>query len=208
MKKTKEILVVGLTGNMGTGKSTVRYLLDTHPNIATFDCDYAAKEAAKEPESAAFLVSLFGADVIKADKSVDFKKIAAVIFNDSFIKRKYEIFIHEKVWNRIVRIRIVFATTADCPVSVFVIESAIIIEIGWKNYFDEMVLVTCSPETQRERLRKNRSMTDAQIAERLKDQMDPEEKRKSAGYIISTDCSEEELRTRVQNLANGLMRST
>ncbi len=190
----------GLTGNMGCGKSTVAKFLCQFQDVVTFSADDIAKELLCEKRHAEKLSGLLKANIFTGGR-VDFHKIAQVVFSDPEALRKLERFIHPLTWQAI-RDRIQGHTKA----SFFVVEAALIYEVGWENFFNAVIVVTCSPEEQHRRIQSNKGLPEEETARRLTRQLPIEEKVRRADFVIDTTCPLEEVRSKVKDLHYQLTR--
>lgn len=194
----------GLTGNIGCGKSTVASLLASYPDVLVLDCDRIAKEiisdTSGDPGGAhrQRINEILGTDVFAIGKA-DFQAIAKIIFTDRAKKTSFEAYIHPLVWET------VQDTVNACSDStICVVESAIIYEIGSEHTFTAMIVASCNRTEQIRRLRNNRQMKNADIDARIKEQLPQEEKIKQAQFVISTDCSLDQLNDAVHTLYKNL----
>jgi dephospho-CoA kinase len=159
-----------LTGNVGTGKSTILDFFLEDKNFYGFKCDDIAKDIIKKEN-------------IKVDSS---------IFDCFQEKQKIENIIHPKVWEKIEK------EMAEHCHKIFIIEAALIFEIGWNTKNSQKIIVTtCSSKNQKKRLFKQRNYSDKKISQILKNQLNSELKEEKAKIIINTDCSLKELKQKI-----------
>jgi dephospho-CoA kinase len=191
---------VGLTGGIGCGKSTVAAMM-TELGCRIVNADRLAHESLA-PGGAGYdeIVHEFGREILAPDGRVDRARLASVVFSNPLRLAKLNSIVHPRVLSRIggefVRIE-----QADSK-SVAVVEAALLIESGYHQSLDRLVLVSCTPKQQIERLTiprfgRNMSLEDAQ--RRIASQMTLEEKRKIAHDEI--DCSGTLEHTREQVVA-------
>jgi dephospho-CoA kinase len=192
------MVVIGLTGNFGTGKTTVSQFL-TELGAVTIDADKLGHELLT-PDSEAYneLIAAFGTGILNEDRSIDRQKLAGIAFQDKTAQNRLnEIMhpkIHEKALDRIEQYR-------KQGNKVIVLEAALLIEAGWTKPPVDRVWVTVAPrEIIVNRLVGNKQLTEEEITARLDKQMPSEEKIKQADVVIDTNCSLEELKTRVTGL--------
>ena len=192
------MVVIGLTGNFGTGKTTVSRFL-TELGAITIDADKLGHELLT-PDSEAYneLIAAFGTGILNDDRSIDRHKLAEIAFQDKAAQNRLnEIMhpkIHEKAMERIEQYR-------KQGNKVVVLEAALLIEAGWTKSPVDRVWVTVAPrEIIVNRLVDNKQLTEEEITARLDKQMPSEEKIKQADVVIDTNCRLEELKTRVTGL--------
>jgi dephospho-CoA kinase len=190
----------GLTGGMGCGKSEVAKSLSTRPHVKVVSCDNRAKIIVNSPQYRKEICAILGTDVY-VNGIADSRSIAGIVFGDPQKKRALEEFVHPFLWESIRK-------TCDSlgQDDICVVESAILYEVGSEDKFAAIIVAACNPVEQYSRLREKRKMTDADIKARLNAQLSAEEKEKRADFVIHTDCSLEELDTRVENLYQNLKR--
>ena len=174
---------LGLTGGIGMGKSTAAELLAKR-GAKISDSDEIARELV-EPGRPALqaIAEAFGNEVLRADGSLDRGRVAKLVFGDDEARRTLEDILHP-------RIRATWLGNLDrwagegAALGVAVIP--LLYETGSEAAFDKIVCVACSPEAQRERLRK-RDWSDEEIDRRIAAQMSAEEKMKRADHVVWTD---------------------
>jgi len=182
------MLRVGLTGGIGCGKSTVAAMM-SELGCHVLNADRMA-HALIAPGEPAYdeIRRQFGPDVLAADGSVDRARLAAVVFADAAKLARLNAIVHPLVLRELDR-ELERLSRID-PHGVAVIEAALLIESGYNQRLDRLVLVTCTREQQLERLTNpafGRAMSREQAEKRIAAQMPLEEKRKLAHDEI--DCS-------------------
>ena len=154
------MLKIGLTGGIGSGKSTVADIF-SHLGIPVYYSDAEAKALYFLPEVKEELQKYFGESIFNLQQEIDIKILAQKIFNDT----KALNFINEYV----------------------IIESAILFESGFYENVDEIIFVS-APETLRiSRIIKRDHCTEQDVLARMKQQLDEEKKKESSDYIIYND---------------------
>ena len=192
MKPSERIF--GITGGIGCGKSTIMKLLKQMPGIVTCDADQIAKDIILSGAYDNTISPLLEA-VLLPSGSARLKQIADIIFTSPEKMKVFQKFIHPLVWQEIIRVR----NTSDNE-SILIVESAIIYESNWSNLFYRVIVVTCRPEEQRQRLLQNRNMQVADIEARIALQLPLAEKVSRADFVIDTTGSENGLEKSVANL--------
>jgi len=142
--------VIGITGPIGCGKSTVARWLGERPGVAVIDADRVARDvlAAGTPETAA-VYARFGEELRGADGELDRAALGRIVFGDPAALGDLEAIVHPAVRPRI----LAESEAADAAGAVAVVIEAIkLVEGGLAALCDEVWLVTCSPEVQLERL--------------------------------------------------------
>lgn len=195
-------LLAGLTGGMGSGKSTVGKLFQSL-GAYVLDADEICRLLV-EPEKPAWLeiINLLGSAVLKSDQTLDRQKIADIIFKDPEKKKALEAILHPRVMEE--EQAIYKDIVKDDPGALVIIDAALLIESGNYRKVDKVVVIACDEETQLHRIMaKNRfSREDAQ--RRLQQQMPLQEKIKFADYVLHNDSGLSELEEKVEALFHQL----
>jgi dephospho-CoA kinase len=195
----RRFLLVGLTGGIATGKSTVSDVF-RRLGCIVIDADQLAREVVAPGEPAlATVVRDFG-DVLAPDGSLDRKKLAAIVFADPARRRRLEGILHPAIRGRFdARLE---ALARDGFDGIVVFDAPVMIESGGYKHMDRLVVVVTDEATQRARL----VARDADAADgerRIASQMPLAEKVKLADYVIdnSGDRAATEARTRAVHAA-------
>ncbi|NOZ29402.1 MAG: dephospho-CoA kinase [Chloroflexi bacterium] len=194
-------IVIGLTGNIATGKSTVtRMLADLGAHV--IDADQVAHEVIA-PGGAAYqaVLEAFGPDIVREDGTIDRRKLASIVFADPAQLARLEAIVHPAVYDRIrEEIRRIEAQTApDAPEPVVVIEAIKLLEAGMSlSLCDQVWVVTARPEQQLRRLLEQRGMTEEEARRRMASQSPQEMKVQHADVVIDNSGSLERTAAQVR----------
>jgi len=188
------VLKVGLTGGVGSGKSTVAELL-AERGAVILDADAIAREVV-EPGTPGFaaVVERFGRDVVRSDGSLDRPALAAIVFRDEAQRQALNAIVHPLVGARMAEL--MDAVPDD---SVVIWDVPLLVENGLASGFDVVVVVEADAQTRLARLAA-RGMSEDDARERMKAQASDAERRAVADELIVNDGSLEQLRTRVGEL--------
>lgn len=186
--------LIGLTGGIATGKSTVAAMLD-ELGAKIIDADELAREIV-EPSQEAWqdIVADFGAEILQQDKTINREKLRKIVFKDETARKRLESITHSRIRTR-AQLRI--QKLAAEGVEIIVYEAPLLFENQVHLWLRPVILVTCEPATQKQRLRKRDRLGEEEIQQYLNAQMPLEEKRKLADFIIENDGDLEELRKNV-----------
>lgn len=171
--------IIGLTGGIGSGKTTViRYIASK--NIPVYIADDAGKRIMETPEIIQKVNDLFDGDVLLANGLLDRKKIATIVFND---KKKLE-------WlNGIIHpaVALDFEEFKETHKNdkIIVKESAILFESGAYKACDYNVLITAPEAIRIDRVVKRDQITKEEVLKRMQNQMKDEEKQKLSDFVIT-----------------------
>ena len=190
------MLLVGLTGGIGSGKTTVADMLRARGAVVV-DADELAREAL-EPGTKAFkhVYDLFGDEILTTDGRIDRPALAQVVFADEEKRRALESITHPEVF-RLLAETVEKHRDSD---KVVVFDAPLIIETGFHEAVDLLVVVTAAPELRMERVRRDRGMTEAEAAVRIAAQADPEARDAAADVVISNDGDFDQLEAQVEEL--------
>ena len=183
------MIKVGLTGGYATGKSFVAV------EFERLGCHviYADRlgHAVMEPGGDAYrpVVETFGPEILAADRSIDRKRLASIVFSSPELLQRLNDFIHPAVFRLEEELLSGFAK--EDPRGIAMIEAAILIETGRYSVFDRLILTACSMETQIARATRRDHVTREDVLARLSRQMPLEEKKRYAHYVIDTDGPKE-----------------
>jgi dephospho-CoA kinase len=196
-----DMIVIGLTGNIGTGKSTVRTILE-ELGATTIDADKLGHEILyKSTIIYNKLVKEFGRDILDKDNKIDRKKLGDIAFSSKDAQSRLNRIMHATI-DREVRKRIArYRKRGD---KVVILEAALLVEAKM-NPPTDLIWITVAPrDVILRRLKSRQGINEEEILARLEKQMPAEEKTKYADAVIDTDCSVEELRKKVTALWQSL----
>jgi dephospho-CoA kinase len=192
--------VIGLTGGIGSGKSTVSRFLE-ELGAVTIDADKVGHEAFKPgTETWREVVAAFGKEILNPDGEIDRQKLGKIVFSDSQALARLNQIVHPRIY------ALVKAKIEDYRwwgVGVVVLEAPLLLEVGRPSLADEVdeVWVTVAPEAVvLKRLEKKTGLSQAQSRARIRSQLPSKERLKHADVVIDTDCRLDELKARVEKL--------
>ncbi|MEU9218319.1 dephospho-CoA kinase [Streptomyces sp. NPDC048376] len=195
------MLKVGLTGGIGAGKSEVSRLLVEHGAVL-IDADRIAREVvAPGTPGLAAVVEAFGEDVLAADGSLDRPKLGSIVFADPEKLAVLNGIVHPLVGERS---RALEEAAADDAVVVH--DVPLLTENGLAPLYDLVVVVDADPATQLDRLVRLRGMTERDARARMAAQATREQRREIADVVVDNDVPLEELRRRVKDVWDELVR--
>jgi dephospho-CoA kinase len=187
---------IGLTGGIGSGKSTVAALL-AERGARVIDADRIGHEVYR-PGSEAFtrVVDAFGREIVAPDGTIDRPALGAIVFRDPAALARLNAIVHPLIAAEAAR-RIT-AARADGFTGPVVIEAAVLLEAGWRPLVDRLWVVSVRPETAIERVAASRGLSRDEVARRLAAQLPDAERRRAADLVIDNDGSPAELRAKVE----------
>ena len=191
------MVVVGLTGGIASGKSTVSRML-SEMGATIIDADLVGHEALLAgSEARREVVAAFGKDILDENGEVDRGKLADIVFRDRAALDKLNEIMHPGM-RKIVEQRI--DELRSRGVEVVVLEAALLIEAGWTDMVDRVWVTVASENTVVNRLCEQKGLSGEQARARIKSQMPVVEKVKHADAFIENDSDLDALRNRVAEL--------
>lgn len=189
--------LIGLTGNIATGKSTVCDIL-TQLGARVIDADLVA-HAVLRRGSAAWrqLVQAFGYDILQYDGTVDRRKLGALVFDDAEKLQTLEQLTHPAVGTELALMIRDALDEPDADTAILVVEAVKLYESGIHEFMDALWVVTAPRAEQKRRLMQDRGMSQAEAEARLNAQPALKEKLERAAVTIDNGGSIETLRVQV-----------
>jgi len=183
---------IGLTGGIGSGKSAVSRLL-AERGAVVIDSDVIAREVV-EPGTPglAAVVAEFGADILRADGTLDRERLGGIVFADEGARRRLNAIVHPLVGARSAEI-----VGSAPPHAVLVHDIPLLVENGLAANFTLVLVVETPIDLRIERLTRDRGITEEAARARIAAQATDAERRAVADVVIVNDGTLEELRERV-----------
>jgi dephospho-CoA kinase len=190
------VLLVGLTGGIGSGKSTVARLLDRRGAVV-IDADQLAREAiAAGTDGFDLVVAEFGRGVVRPDGELDRPALAAQIFADPGRKAALEAIVHPRV-ARLFADRVEPYRDTD---RIVVYVTPLLVEVGLAPAFDVVVVVTASPHLRVSRVASERGLDPEDVRRRIAAQATDAQRAEVADILLDNDGSLGELEAQVDRL--------
>lgn len=192
------MLVIGLVGGIGSGKSVASAML-AELGAEVINADLVGHEV-YEPGKPGFdaIVAEFGAHVVGEDGRVDRKKLGPIVFADGTRLERLNAIVHPLIRAEIER-RVARAREKG-EVRAVVVEAAILLEAGWRPLVDQVWVISARREDVVERLATQRGMAASETDARIAKQMTDAERRSVADVVIENVGSLDDLRTRLTGL--------
>ena len=180
--------VVGLTGGVGSGKSTAALCLKKHGAVVV-DADEISRTLSKSGSPVIAEISeAFGARILHADGSLNRSALAALVFGDSEALEKLNAIMHPKIRREAIR-QIEGCTTDE----IVVYDMPLLIETDSVKLCDVVVVVDLDPKEQIERLVKNRGMSHEEAEARIRNQATREQRNLVATWVLDNSKTTREL---------------
>ena len=200
-----KLLTIGLTGGIGSGKSTVTQIL-AGLGAPVLDADKVG-HAIYEPGGPAYqdLIDAFGEAILAPDRTVDRRRLGPIVFADPAALKRLNSIMHPRMFTRMGEMVAAMRKAGEHkPIA---IEAAILIEANWQPLFDEIWLVVAARERVIERVERDRGMKPEQTEARIRAQLSDEERRRYATRVIENNGTIDDLRATVAKLWETLLRS-
>jgi dephospho-CoA kinase len=184
-----DMYVIGLTGGIGSGKSTVAEILEAQGAVI-LSADKVGHEV-YNPGRPAWqeIVDAFGDEVVAPDGTIDRKKLGAIVFADPKNLAKLNSIVHPRM-KGMMRERL--AQMARDGAEMAVLEAALLFEAKWDDLVGEIWVTVAPPEVAARRTAERSGLPEAEILARIKSQMSNEDRIRQSDVVIDTDCPLEE----------------
>lgn len=189
------MLILGLTGNIGCGKSSLSNLFIEY-NIDVIDADNISRQIFEDEKLLNEVFKTFGESIKNSDGSLNRKALGNIVFNND---KKLVILnslthprIRAKILEKVEDIR-------NLGKEIAIIDAALLVEGGYLEIIDKLLVVVCSENIQLARIQNRDNCTEEEALSRMKSQMKQSEKAKYGDYIIDNSATLEELRAKAQD---------
>lgn len=198
MKKTK---IIGLTGGIASGKSSVAEFLRAR-SFPVFDADKAAHELMSKDSGAwQDIIDEFGKGILTNSEEIDRQKLGQIVFAEPERLKKLEAILHHRIWQAFEN----FCTEQRAQQAKIVfLDAPLLIEAGWHERVDSVWLVYLSREEQIRRAMQRDKVQAVVIEQRLDKQMSFDKKKLVADRIIDNSFTLEQTYAQVESLINEL----
>jgi len=189
--------VIGLTGGIGSGKSTVsRFLAELGAVI--IDADRVGHEAlGTSGEVRRELLATFGWQIMTPKGEVDRKKLGEIVFDDPESLARLNQIMHPRMYDMV---KAGLEEYRRRGVVVVVLEAPLLIEADWTSLVDEVWVTVADESTVLKRVKEKFGLSERGCLARIRCQLPSEERVKHADVVIDTDCSLDELKAKVKEL--------
>lgn len=197
------MLVVGLTGGIGAGKSTVSRLF-ARLGAEIIDADAIAREVvALDPAVRDELVATFGEEILASDGSLNRRELGRRAFQDEHSRRRLNDILHPPILTKTQQaLEKLRRRGYD---GIVVVDAALLVECRTLEMVDQLVVVTAPMDLRRQRIKHSQGLSDQEIDQRMAAQLTDEEKAKLADHLIVNDGTLDGLRDRVGQVWDRLL---
>lgn len=191
------MIVIGLTGGIGSGKSEVSRILN-ELGAEIIDADRVGHEAYRpNTETWQVVVQAFGDEILQPDGEIDRRKLGAIVFSDPDAMTKLNGIMHPRM-REMIRERLEALRGQETAVAV--VEAAILIEADWTPLVDEVWVMDATEKSVVERVGRRNNLPEDEIRRRIKSQMTREERAGHATVVIHNDEGIDQLKRHVHEL--------
>ena len=184
------MIILGLTGSIGCGKSSLSNILKEN-NIDIIDADIISRKIFEDKKLLNLVFEYFGNCIKNEDGSLNRKALGNIVFNDDNKLIELNALTHPRIKEKIIKeIEILKLNNKE----VIVIDAPLLIEGGYLEMVDKLLVITCNNEIQVNRIQKRDNCTREEALSRINSQMSQEEKVKYADYILDNSGSIEDLK--------------
>lgn len=195
------MLVIGLTGGIGSGKSTVSHRL-TELGAEVIDADVVAREVVQPgTPGLAAVAQAFGSSVLLPDGSLDREALGRLVFADDEARQRLSAIVHPLIGERTAEL---WEDARSRGVAVLVHDVPLLVESHLEEAYDQVWVVDTTPELQLDRLVRLRGMTATEAEQRIAAQATREQRLAAATEVLVNTGTVAELEARVDELWQGL----
>jgi len=189
--------VIGLTGGIGSGKSTVSQFL-AELGAVILDADKVGHEALK-PDTEVWreVVAAFGRQILIPGGYIDRAKLGEIVFGKPESLSRLNLIMHPRMYDMV---KAQLEGYRRQGIEVVVLEAPLLIEAGWTSLVDEVWVAVASESTVLRRLQERTGLSRAESLARIRSQLSSEERIKHTDVVIDTDCDRDEVRAKVGEL--------
>ena len=197
--KKNNLLLLGITGGLASGKTTVSNMLWELGGAPIIEFDRIARQVV-EPGKPAWkeIVDYFGRQVLQEDDNLDRKKLSNIVFWDQEKRKRLEGFTHPRIYEECVRQ--VKEIAERIPGAIIQVVIPLLIELTLQSRFDKLVVVYIPEALQIKRLVDREGITQVEAENMLKSQLPIDEKVRYADYVIHNESSLDDTKKQVKEL--------
>ena len=186
------MIILGLTGSIGCGKSSLSNILKDN-NIDIIDADIISRKIFEDEKLLSLVFEHFGDSIKNIDGTLNRKSLGNIVFNDDNKLIELNNLTHPKIREKI--LNEIEKTKLDNK-NVVVIDAPLLIEGGYLEIVDKVLVITCNEDIQINRIQKRDNCTKKEALSRISSQISQEEKVKYADYVIDNSGDLEQLKNK------------
>lgn len=190
---------IGLTGGIGSGKSTVASMFQQLGCIVA-NADENAKKGLQEQDIIEQLVAWWGDEILNENENVDPAALAAIVFEDETQRLRLESLLHPHAR----KLQEEQFSTLDETTKALVIDAPLLIEVGLDEQCDAIVFVDASEKTRQNRVKMSRGWSNEEIIRREVAQLPLDKKREKADYVVTNEGDLDEVQHQVEQVLENI----
>ena len=200
------MLIIGVTGGMGAGKSRVLAYLENKWNARTIRLDDISRDLlAKNGLCYEETIRIFGERIVKPDGNLDRTLIAKIIFEDPRLRDRLNALVHPAVK---AQVRWLAEEMRQLDAGILVVEAALLIEGGYKEICDELWYIYADEKVRRKRLKESRGYTDERIDGTFATQLTDEVFRSHVDFVVDNSGSFEDAAGEIDHHLSRILRKS
>ena len=189
--------VIGLTGGIGSGKSTVSQFL-AELGAVILDADEVGHKAFKsDTELWREVVATFGEQILSPDGEIDREKLGEIVFGNAESLVRLNQIMHPPMYEMV---KAQLEGYRRQGVDMVIVEAPLLVEANWLSLVDEVWVTIASEAAVLKRIKEKFGLSEQQALARIRSQLSSEERVRHGDVVIDTDCSLNELKTKVEKL--------
>ena len=193
------MLVLGLTGNIGCGKSSLSNIFKNEFNLDIIDADIISRNIYEDKFLLEKIFNEFGESIRNADGTLNRKKLGNIVFNDDSKLITLNNITHPRIKEEILKkIKLIEKENKN----IAIIDAALLVEGNYLDVLDKLLVICCSEETQIQRIIKRDGCSKSDAINRINSQLSQKEKMNYADYIIDNSGTYEELKEKAYEFIN------
>jgi dephospho-CoA kinase len=198
-RENKHLARIGVTGGIGSGKTTVCAMFE-RLGVPAFSADLIAREISDTDQGVKrAIVKLIGPEAFRADGTLDRPYVSSIVFSNEQLQRMLNAIVHPMVEKEIEkRIRLL----SRPRVAYVIVEAALLFEAGWERKLDAVLVVDAAEETRVRRVAERDKLEERDIRRRMTAQWTQKRKLAQADYAIVNEGPLQELEARVRFFHN------
>jgi dephospho-CoA kinase len=196
------MMLVGLTGGVATGKSTVSKMFKQFGAVV-IDADALAREIV-QPGKPAWreIIRVFGKDMLNRDRTINRHSLGTMVFHDKKKRRRLELIIHPRVARE--QTKLAKQAGKKDPHAIVIYDVPLLFEAHIDKRVDKVIVVTADHKTQLDRLRKRNGLSRAEALRRIRSQLPLAQKRRLADYVLDGTKNRRQLAREVSQVLEDL----
>ncbi len=191
-------MIIGLTGNIATGKSTISNMFQAKYQIPVIDADIVSREVVEPGEQALEeIAATFGEDILLEDGTLNRKKLGSIIFQDETKREKLNAIVHPAVRKKMLSKKEELLQQGNQTI---VMDIPLLFENNLTYLVEKTIVVYTSHQIQLQRLKERNQLSEKEAIERMNSQMDIDKKRELADAVIDNSGSIEQSEKQLKNI--------